>query len=278
MRLETKVDQILLEDGRAIGVRLADGNELRAKRIISNADPHVTFGQMVGMEHLPRTWQYRLKKTKYSISALSLFLAVDMDVRGAGLDSGNYWWAPNLDIGSFEGAFLTCTTLKDPSKRKDNLHTIESFNFVDYGEFKKWAHTQYGDRPDDYKRLKEDISTRMLETCDKMVPGLSKHVVFSELGTPLSNEHYVAATRGNLYGTEKTLFHIGPFSYQPKTPFKGLWLCGASTLGHGVMGATLSGLVVAAQILKTSPRRLLNSEGQDLQIIDVTQKNEQFAA
>ena len=278
LRLEAKVDKILLEDNRAIGVRMANGDEIRAKNVISNADPHVTYDRLIGRDQLPRLLRARLDKTTYSISALSLFMAVDMDVRAAGMDSGNYWWGPNTNIGKFEGAFLTCTTLKDPTKRKDNLHTMESFNFVNYDEFKKWAHTKYGERPEDYKQLKADITKRMLETCDKMVPGLSEHVVFSDLGTPLTNEHYVASTKGNLYGTDKTLLQIGPFAYQPKTPFKDLWMCGASTLGHGVMGATVSGLVVAAKILKTSPSKLLNPEGQHLKTMDVTNVDEQRAA
>jgi all-trans-retinol 13,14-reductase len=278
IRLKTTVDRILLEDKRAIGVKLASGDEMRSNCIVSNADPHVTYGKLVGFENLPRFLRWRLKKTTYSISALSLFLAVDMDVRAAGMDSGNYWWSPHCNVGNFDGAFLTCTTLKDPTKRRDNLHTMESFNFVNYTDFERWAHTEYGDRPDDYARLKEDLTARMLETCDKMVPGLSDHVVFSSLGTPVTNEHYVASTRGNLYGTDKKLFQIGPFAYQPKTPFQNLWMCGASTLGHGVMGATVSGLVTAAKILKTSPSKLLNPKGQNLKIIDVTPKIEQFAA
>ena len=53
LRLETAVARILIEDGRAVGVELADGEQIRATAVISNADPEVTFGKLIGREHLP---------------------------------------------------------------------------------------------------------------------------------------------------------------------------------------------------------------------------------
>lgn len=51
--LETGVERVLIEQGRAVGVRLSDGRELRSKAVISNADPQVTWNQLVGPEHTP---------------------------------------------------------------------------------------------------------------------------------------------------------------------------------------------------------------------------------
>ena len=52
IRLSTAVDQIVVEDGRAIGVVLTDGTLIRAETVLSNADPYVTFEQLIGPEHL----------------------------------------------------------------------------------------------------------------------------------------------------------------------------------------------------------------------------------
>ena len=86
--------RILVEDGRAIGVRLADGSEVRAGIVVSNADPGVTLGTS-GREPstLPSRLRRRVARLHYSVSTLSLFLAVDMDLRAAGLDSGNIWYS-----------------------------------------------------------------------------------------------------------------------------------------------------------------------------------------
>jgi phytoene dehydrogenase-like protein len=284
LRLETRVDKILIDRAtrRVTGVRLADGQEITCKRVVSNADPAVTFQRLIDPELLPRKLQKKLAKTTWSTSALSLFLAVDMDVRKAGLDSGNVWYSRSPDIDAFytpsaqsgeilddiPGLFLTTTTLKDPTKaHKSGHHTMESFAFVDYQAFTRWAHTRFGDRPDDYVAMKEDLVKRMLKVLDEIVPRLSERVVFSDLGTPLTNQHYVEATAGSLYGTEKRLRQLGPFAFTPRSAFPGLYLAGASTVsGHGIMGATLSGLDVARAILRCSNDEILSQRGPKLEV------------
>ncbi len=277
IRLETGVEKILVENGRTIGVRLAGGEEVRAPIVISNADPHMTW-KLVDPQHVPAAVTKRLGKTRYSTSSLSLFLATDLDLRGAGMDSGNYWNYSNTDIEKIyrtgmtawnldkleaDGMFLTATTLKDPSKEK-GAHTLEAFSFVHHDAFKAWAGTQFGDRPPDYGVLKERLKARMIEQLGRIIPELPSRITFSDLGTPLSNVHYCAATEGNLYGTEKSKWQIGPWAWPLKTGLGGLWMCGASTLSHGVLGATVSGLAVAKSILRCNLNDLLVKKGPDL--------------
>ncbi len=285
LRLTARVDKILFEgDSRKVnGVRLADGTEIRCKQIVSNADPAVTFGRLIDQALLPRPLAKKLAKTTWSTSALSLFLAVDMDVKKAGLDSGNVWYARSPDIDSLysatktdgsvlddiPGLFLTTTTLKDPTKApKHGHHTMESFAFVDYKAFERWAHSEFGSRPPDYTAMKDVLIGKMLKVLDQFVPGLSERVKFADLGTPLTNQHYVEATAGSLYGTEKRLKQLGPFAFQPRSAFPGLYLAGASTMsGHGIMGATLSGLDAARAILRVSNEEILKQRGAPLTVI-----------
>jgi phytoene dehydrogenase-like protein len=273
LRTRAAVTKILVEGRRAIGVRLADGTEIRARHVVSNADPGITFDKLVGAEHLSGKLKKKLAATRWSVSALSLFAATDMDLAGAGLDSGNYWFyehddlegiyrqgltAQGTEADSPPGMFLTVTTLKDPTKRAHHgHHTIEAFSFVGWEPFKRWAATRYGERPEDYARLKQDLLGRMIRGADRIVPGLAKRIVFADLGTPLTNLHYVASTDGNLYGTEKTKKQIGPWAFPVKTEIEGLTMCGASTVSHGVMGATVSGLVAARSILGVPVEALL---------------------
>ncbi|MFQ5421348.1 MAG: phytoene desaturase family protein, partial [Anaerolineae bacterium] len=173
LRLNTAVTRILLENGRTVGVRLADGQEIRARAIVSNADPEVTFGQLVGREHLSRKLRRKLDRVTYSVSALSLFLASNMDLRAAGLDSGNVWFYRDADLDQLyrEGMsdkaarhirpdmlFLTTTTLKDPSKMHNGRHTLEAFTFVNYAPFARWANQPVGERDSDYLALKQKIA------------------------------------------------------------------------------------------------------------------------
>jgi hypothetical protein len=107
----------------------------------------------------------------------------------------------------------------------------------------------------------------MLEMAGHVVPGLEKHVEFAELGTPLTNVHYCASTQGNLYGTEKSLLQIGPFAQPLATSIRGLWMCGASTLSHGVMGAHLSGLAVASRVVGCRMWDLVSSGGAPITLL-----------
>lgn len=288
IRVRAPVERILLERAgrgsgwRAVGVRLVGGEEVRAKTVLSNADPGLTFKRLVGAEHLSRLLRFKLDQTRYGVSAVSLFLAVDMDVRAAGLDSGNYWFYPNGDVErsyrdclsdwaiegrDAPGLFLTVTTLKDPSKPgKAGTHTMEAFALAGWESFARWGETTMGDRPAAYEALKSSLRDRLLASAERVVPGLRDHVVFSEVGTPLTNVHYVAAPKGNLYGTEKTLRHVGPLAYPVKTEIDDLWLCGASTVAHGVMGATFSGMVAARAILECRMSELLRRGGPPIRL------------
>jgi phytoene dehydrogenase-like protein len=279
IRLNCKVKRILIEAKKVIGVELDSGEEIRSSVVISNADPEITFGQLIGKDKLSPRLKRKVDSVRYSTSCLSLFFATDMDLRGVGLDSGNFWFYDHADVDRIysdgltdavlseetpSGMFLTVTTLKDPSKMHTGHHTCESFAFVGYEAFEQWVHTKYGSRPTDYDAMKEDLAWRMVRGLEKHVPGLSKHIVYYSLGTPLTNEHYLNATRGNLYGIAKSPSQVGPWAFSPRTEFEGLYLCGASTLSHGVAGVTQSGIDAAKAVLSCRTRDLLKQNGASL--------------
>jgi len=281
LRLETSVKRILLAEKRVTGVELEDGSEIRADVVISNADPEVTYGKLIGRDHLNGRFLRKLDNAKYSTSSLSLFFAVDMDLREAGLDSGNFWFYDNEDVDGLyrQGLtaetldaetpgmmFLTVTTLKDPSKMHQGHHTCEAFTFVGYDAFEKWAGEKSGEHSAGYEALKEELSWKMFQGLEKHVPGISKHVVYWSLGTPLTNEHYINATRGNLYGIEKSPTQVGPLGFPIDTPFDGLYMVGASTTSHGVSGATSTGISAARKILNCRVSEMLKQDGPELRI------------
>jgi all-trans-retinol 13,14-reductase len=276
IRLKSRVKQILIEGKKVIGVEMESGEEIRSNVVISNADPEVTFGKLIGKDKLSPRLKRKVASVRYSTSCLSLFIATDMDLRATGLDSGNMWYYDHADVDKIyrdgltnatlneetpSGMFLTVTTLKDPSKMHSGHHTCESFAFVGYDAFEKWAHTKYGSRPADYDAMKEDLAWRMVRGLEKRIPGLSKHIAYYSLGTPLTNEHYLNATRGNLYGIEKSPTQVGPLAFSPRTEFEGLYLCGQSTLSHGVAGVTASGIDAAKAVLNCRSKDILTQRG-----------------
>jgi all-trans-retinol 13,14-reductase len=286
IRTSQEVKRILLEKNgkkhRAVGVELASGERLTATQILSNADPAKTF-QLVGHEHIGEKLRRKLATTTYSVTSLMLFLTVDMDVRQAGLDSGNIWMLNQADLDQlfdemqtedllaskeFPAIFLSCTTIKDPPSFNGRHHNLEVVTFINYKAFEPFE-TSGDYHTTAYVEFKERLKQKMLNSVEKALPGVRGHIVQAELGTPLTNEYYVNATRGNVYGTEKTFWQTGPFAFRNRSEIENLFLCGASILSHGVAGATYSGVQTAATILGCGMRDLLQpDDSQQLSIYE----------
>ena len=286
IRTSAGVGKILLKENsethQAIGVELVSGEKIYAKQVVSNADPHKTFNHLVGKDFLSKKLTKKLQNTTYSTAALNLFLIVDTDLRKAGMDSGNIWYSayPDLDRvyqefmdidilekPHFPAMFVTSPTLKDPVSFDGKHHTVEAIAFVNYASFQQFENLKYGERTEAYNLFKEKIIAKMLSTLEKSVPGITQATVMKELGTPTTANHYINSTDGTSYGPEMSMSQLGPLRFSPKTEIEGLFLCGAATLSHGILGATNSGVIAAAKILGCSQADLLNNhENQHLRV------------
>jgi phytoene dehydrogenase-like protein len=280
------VKKILLQQEGAhksvIGVELQNGEVIRAKRVISNADPATTY-KLTGHHNLSPKLLKKLETTRYSVTSLMFFISVDMDVREAGLDSGNIWFMPGKDMDEiyegltktsiletdeFDSLFISCSSLKDPLSFNGRHHTIEVVTFIDYDSFKALNAAPDGIN-ERYLEIKERLSEKLMNTFKRILPAIHKNIIHLEVGTPITNEYYINSTKGNVYGTEKGFMQTGPFSYKAKTEIKNLYMCGASIMSHGVAGASYSGVKTAAEILHCKEEDLIkNDESQHLRIYD----------
>ena len=286
VKTSTSVKRILIEGDKkkkAVGVELESGEQIFANRVISNADPGITYFNLIGKEHLSNKILKKLNKTTYSCTSIMLFLTVDMDVKKAGLDSGNIWLLSNKNFDAiyndmqnedilqgeeFAGMFISCTTLKDPISFDGRYHTLEAITYINYEAFAAFK-DEKEERSEAYLQFKEQIIQKFLRSLEKVVPGITASIVHKELGTPITNEFYINTTDGNVYGTEKSLKHIGPFAYKIKSEIENFYLCGASTVSHGVAGASYSGVQAAAAILGCRQDDLIKpDETQHLRIFD----------
>ena len=284
VKTSSSVARILLEGDlkkKAVGVELINGEKLFAEIIVSNADPDITYRRLIGTDNLSKKLIRKLDRTKYSCTSLMLFLTVDMDVKSAGLDSGNIWMMadgdmdeiynemlhPNVESDeAFPGMFISCTTLKDPISFDGKHHTIEAITYIDYEVFKAFENEDF-ERSQEYSDFKELMTRKMLNTIEKAIPGIKEHIVHLDMGTPITNEYYINSTAGSVYGTEKSLKHIGPFAFKAKSEIENLYLCGASIASHGIAGASYSGVQTAGEILGKKQADLIQMDpDQDVRI------------
>ena len=280
-----EVKKILISGDKkklAVGIELQNGEIIKAKRIVSNADPSITYN-LVGHQNLSAKLNKKLLATRYSVTSLMFFITVDMDIREAGLDSGNIWYMPDKDMDEiyadlttvsilerdeFESLFISCSSLKDPLSFNGREHTIEVVTFIDYDSFKA-DYADLNNEDEKYLKNKDRLTEKLLNTLKRILPAVHKNIVQMQIGTPITNEHYINSTKGNVYGTEKGFWQTGPFSYTAKTEIENLYLCGSSIMSHGVAGASYSGVKTAAEILGCTEDDLLKKEeGQEVRIYD----------
>lgn len=259
------VQRILLENGHVSGVRLKNGDEYSAPVVISNADAVITYRELIGTANLPSRLRRKTQTTRPSVASMCLFVGTDLDVAQAGMTDANIWNYPSVDIdGAYEPIFqgqmppndfffLSSPSLKDPIsgvKAPPGHHTLEFVTLVPYEPFAQWAGTKTQKRGDAYEKMKSELEQRYLSAIEKYVPDLRNHVTTIDLGTPQTNITYAASPRGSIYGPEQTPDQMTPFRYRAQGAIDGLFLCGSSVLGAGIVPCAVSGSVAGKMAVK----------------------------
>ena len=254
MRYRARVSKVLLEDGRAVGVQLADGEQIRATRIVSNATRWDTFAGEPGSEgavaqplvdaaHTPaaeRTWRRRYKP---SPSFLSLHLGVKADVIPSGTHVHHLLLEEWSDMDAEQGtAFVSIPTLLDPSLAPEGHHIVHSFT---PSSMQHWQ----GLSPSAYAAKKQADAQRLIQRLEAFLPGLSGAISHREVGTPRSHRRFLGRSGGS-YGPIPALRLPGllpmPFN---RTGITGLYGVGDSCFpGQGLNAVAFSGFACAHRI------------------------------
>jgi prolycopene isomerase len=258
LQLGTKVTKILVENNTATGVETTKG-KISAKYVVSNADARQTFLTLIGTEKLSSKFLNRLEQMKPSISLFQVFLGVDMNPREKGILEHEILHYPSYDLNyeynSFmqvesEETFGICIpTLFDPGLAPEDKHVISLICPIPYDYKENWE-TENGERGSSYEKLKNEAMQRLIKTAERVIPELSKHIIYSEAATPLTLERYTENYKGASYGWASTPDQSGPSKLQPKTPIKNLYLAGHwTTPGGGTITVALSGRNIAKVII-----------------------------
>lgn len=259
-----EVNEILLEDERAVGVRLANGDEIRARYVVSNAGVNNTFGKLLPDSAAPKkALNENLEQVNKAYCAVGLNIGLSKDAESLGLHGANIWAHPTSDLDGnierhkkdfnepFPWAFMTFPSAKDITwnDRFPGKSTIEMFCSTDYGHFSKWAGTDWMNRGEDYDAIKEEIAKRMFAELYKYVPQIEPYVDYYEVSTPLSYEHFLRRDEGNFMGVEATPARFNQKWLRAETPVNGLFLTGQDVTTDGVIGALMGGVIACSRIL-----------------------------
>ncbi len=263
IRTGADVAKVMTRSGRATGVVLADGEEVRGNLVVSNADVKRTFLKLVEEDALPETFVHRVKHFKMRGSSGKLNIALDSLPEFPALPKGSSCIRGDLhftdSMERMERAYddwkggrysadpfvdMVIPTTLDPTMAPPGQHFMSCF--VQY------CPPQLAER--DWTDADRDaFADTVVSQIADYSPGFRDRILHMEVRTPREIEAEVGLTEGNIFQGELTfdqlLFNRPVPGYaQYRTPVPGLYLCGSSTHpGGGVMGAP--GRNAAAEIL-----------------------------
>jgi phytoene dehydrogenase-like protein len=247
-----EVTQILMHNGRATGVKLAEGRTLRSKVVMSTLDPHTTFLDLVGAQHLGKDFKSLIDGWKYDKwSFFTLHVASKEPPRYkcddpwvneafmtiCGIESTEQLLAhwDNVvagKIGDNFGGHITCESFFDP-------HLVHSpwGGHVSFFQM----HAPYEIKGGWEKRGKE-LEEAMLAKWHKVAPNMKReNIIMTMHETPVDIEiRFPNMRRGGIKHGDYRPIQLGSFRpnqecSSTKTPIEGLYVCGVSTYPGGLV-------------------------------------------
>lgn len=267
LRKSSPVDQILTRSGKAVGVILENGEEIRAKLVSSSLDPKLTFLRFLRDEKLPLELVEELENFDTYGSSGKVNLALDtlpeikaMPGPGAHL-RGAISISPSLDYieraydqakyGDFAEQPYIDTILPsmiDPAMAPPGKHVMSCF--VQYAPYEL--------REGTWEQKREAFGDAVVGTLSEYIPNLKDIILHRQVLSPWDIEQQIGLTGGNIFQGELSLSQL--FFLRPtpdyadyRTPLRGYYQCGsAAHPGGGITGAP--GRLAALEILRDLKR------------------------
>ncbi len=263
IRTEAPVAQVLTRDGRAVGVALEGGEEIRGRLVVSAVDPRRTFLQFVGDRQLPSDFveairRYRFRgssgKVNLALSELPNFTCLPGNgphLRGAISISPTLDYVERAYDDAKYGQFsrrpyldIVIPSMIDPSMAPPGKHVMSIFvQYAPYHLTGGWTDAQ-----------REVLGDTVIDTLAEYAPNLKAAILHRQVITPADIERITGLSEGNIFQGELALNQLfflrpAPAWAQYRTPLRGLYQCGSGTHpGGGIMGA--SGRLAALTILR----------------------------
>lgn len=253
IRTNAPVASIITQHGQAVGVALEDGEEIRAKIVVTNASARTTFTKLVGKSDLTPEFQKGIENLRSESSSFKLNIAVDRLTDFTGFDPAEAGFAypvqvriaPSMDymVKAMEDTreyhfspnpvllFMTPSVV-DPTLAPEGKHVVNVFG----------NHAPYSLKGTTWDEQREPLFANALRTIESYAPGFGGAILGAETLTPLDLERRYDLPSGHIHHAEITTDQIFfkrpvPSHADYRSPVEKLYLCGASNHpGGGVTG------------------------------------------
>ena len=271
VRVGAPVERILVEHGRATGVALRSGEELRAPVVVATTHPKVTFLDQLDRDELPEDFVTAIERWKSRSGTVKVNVALDRlptftshpepspDVYG-----GTIVLAPSLD--HVEQAFQDAVGGRPASRPFADICIPSVFDRTLAPEghhvmsmFTQWVPSGWSAEP--HREELDAYADRVVAQMEEVAPGFTSSILHRQVIGPHDMEHTYGLVGGNIFHGELStgqLFHMRPVPgyADHRTPIAGLYMAGSATHGGGGVTGIPALNVVAAIAHDRRTRRL----------------------
>jgi phytoene dehydrogenase-like protein len=201
----------------------------RAQAILSNADTHKTFLELLERQHVPPDFVKQIESLKPSTSAFIVFLGLDI--------------VPNLaPITMLDDLGIMIPSNIDPTLAPPGHASVTLLKLLPGSDFAKWDRKSPG-----YRECKRKFADEMIASAAEVIPGLQQHITYRQEGSPATFARYAWTTNGCIYGPA-----AGQKRLTIKTPVPNLYVAGSGVMGGGVEASAIAGIHAANEMMKGS--------------------------
>lgn len=280
IRVRADVERILTSGDRAIGVRLAGGEEILAKRVVSSVGVNNTYGRLLADHPAVRDIRQRIRALPLAYEYMNLFLGLDCSPAELGIGKENHWiygsWRTGEDVfWDLDRAspdhppkilFFGSSAMRDPEhgRHGNTGYNAQVVLIGKQGHFDRWKGTEWRRRGADYEAIKARVAQALVGALDRHFPGLAGHVAVSEVSTPPTYVTFSGHHEGIPYGVAPIPARYASFDLRPQTPIGNLFLCGQDMVLPGVTAAFGSAMMCCAWIRRRDVGRALRRQGEKM--------------
>lgn len=239
---KTLVKEILLNNGKASGVKLQNNESYFSKYVVSACDITQTFQKLLGPEITGTSLNDKLQQTLPSLSTFILYIGIDRPFTGLPQEGTNVWNLPYYDLDRLytyvrDGDFQNISGFMfrvSPDKK-----TILAFFPASFETASFW------------REHKKEIEQDFLKRVQTFIPGLKEHLSYLDAASPLTLYNYTLNHKGANYGWAALRSQLFDPLFRQKSFVKNLYLTGHWTSQtHGIPGVAYLGYNTAKLILK----------------------------
>ncbi|MDD5570440.1 MAG: NAD(P)-binding protein [Bacteroidales bacterium] len=233
-------------------VELKNGEQIEAKKFISNVHPVKTF-EMVKSNRIKKAYINRINSIEHSISIFSIYIVFKENsfkyfnynyYHYKGEDS---WGVRAYDASKWPEGYMAYT----PATSKSDVYadSMIVMTYMKYDELKQWENTTVEKRGEEYLEFKRKKAEQLLNLMEERFPNLRSHIKAYYTSTPLTYRDYVGTINGSIYGILKDSSNPFKTLIFPRTKIPNLLLTGQNINMHGLLGVSMGAFMTCGELV-----------------------------